>query len=83
MAQDGWERPAPEITEEQKKQLMATALENGTNAWDYVQSWEKEVSKAWIAAGILSCIRHGYNLNRLMICWEARELRYDESKRRK
>ena len=46
MAQDGWERPAPEITEEQKKQLMAMTLENGTNAWDYVQSWEKEVSKS-------------------------------------
>lgn len=77
MTQDGWERPAPELTEDQKQQLMATSLENGKNAWDYVQSWQTENDQAWIAAGILSCMKKGYRLNRGMICWEARELRYN------
>ena len=75
MAQDGWERPVPEITEEQKKQLMATALENGMNAWEYVESWEEDLSKAWIAAGVLSCMKNGRPLNRMTIFWEAEDLR--------
>lgn len=64
----------PTITEEQKQLLQNTTLENGTNAWDYVQS-EREVDRPWAIAGILSCMKKGYNLNSLMICWEARDLR--------
>ena len=63
-----------EITEEQKQLLQRTILENGTNAWDYVQS-EREVDRPWAIAGILSCMKKDYNLNSLMICWEARDLR--------
>ena len=77
MAQDGWERPAPEITDDQKQRIMATSLENGKNAWDYVRSWQNVDDQAWIAAGILSCVKKGYRLNRGMNCWEARELRYN------
>lgn len=63
------------ITDKQKQQLMATALENGKNAWDYVQSWEPEENQYWIAAGILSCMKKGRPLNRLTIFWEAEDLR--------
>ena len=63
------------ITNEQKQQLQQIILENGMNAWDYVQS-QNEADRPWVAAGILSCMKKGYNLNSLMICWEARELRY-------
>ena len=80
MTQNGWERPAPEITEDQKQQLMATSLENGKNAWDYVLTKRTE-SQPWIIASILSCMKKGYNLNPMVINWEARDLRYDESKR--
>lgn len=68
------------LTEEQREQLMATTLENDMNAWDYVLSWRDD-DQYWIALGILSCVKHGYGLNRLTICWEARDLRYDVSKR--
>ena len=69
------ENPVPEITEEQKQQLMATTLQEGINAWDYVQS-KAEADQSWIAVGILSCIEKGYSLNQLTINWEARDLRY-------
>ena len=69
------ENPAPEITEEQKSQLMATKLQDGTTALDYVLSWP-EVDQPWAMAGVFSCIEKGYSLNRLTINWEARELRY-------
>ena len=68
----------PILTEEQKLLLQQTTLENGTNAWDYVLA-ENEEDQPWAIAGILSCMKKGYNLNSLMICWEARELRYKES----
>ena len=60
---------------EQKQQLMATMLQDGTTAHDYVMSWPEE-DQPWALAGVLSCIGKGYSLNRLTINWEARELRY-------
>ena len=69
------ENPTPKITEEKKRQLMATTLQEGLNAWDFVQS-KPSVDRPWIAAGILSCMKKGYSLNRLTINWEARDLRY-------
>ena len=63
------------IGEEQKQLLMDTKLQDGTTAYNYVMSWP-EADQPWVAAGILSCIRKGYSLNRLTINWEARELRY-------
>ena len=75
MTRDGWERPAPEISEQQKQLLMNTLMEDGTTAWDYVLT-KKTESQPWIIAGILSCIKKGYNLNPLVVTWEARDLRY-------
>ncbi len=69
------ENPAPVINEKQIDLLKATTLQEGMNAWDFVQS-KAETDQSWIAAGILSCIEKGYSLNRLTINWEARELRY-------
>ena len=43
------------ITEEQKQQLKAVTLDNGTNAWEFVMS-RPEMSQPWVAVGILSCI---------------------------
>ena len=36
-------------------------------------------SQPWIIAGILSCMKKGYNLNPMVVNWEARELRYAPS----
>ena len=69
------ENPALNISEKQKQQLMATTLQDGLNAWNYVLS-KAEAYQPWVAKGILSCIGKGYSLNRLTINWEARELRY-------
>ena len=69
------ENQIPILTEKQQLQLQQTILENGMNAWDYVLA-EREEDRPWAIAGILSCMKKGYNLNSLMICWEARELRY-------
>jgi hypothetical protein len=55
--------------------LKATTLQEGINAWDYVQS-KAEADQPWIVKGILSCIEKGYSLNRLTINWEVRDLRY-------
>jgi hypothetical protein len=63
------------MTDEQKQKLMATKLQDGTTAYDYVMSWP-EADQPWALAGVLSCIGKGYSLNRLTINWEARELRY-------
>lgn len=71
------ENPASAITEEQKQQLMATTLQDGMNAWDFVQS-RPQSAQPWVAKGILSCIEKGYSLNRLTINWEARDLRYSK-----
>ena len=67
------------IGKEQKQLLKATRLQDGTTALDYVLSWPEE-DQSWIAAGILSCIGKGYSLNRLTINWEARDLKYVNSK---
>jgi hypothetical protein len=65
------------ITEGQKQLLQQTKLENGTNAWDWVLS-QREEDQYWAVAGILSCMKKGYNLNVLTICWEARDIRYSK-----
>ncbi len=64
-----------EITTEMQQQLMTTTLQEGMNAWDYVQL-KAQADQPWVAVGILTCIKKGYSLNRLTINWEARELRY-------
>ena len=69
------EKSALEITDDQKQKLMATILQDGTTALDYVMSWPK-ADQPWALAGVFSCIEKGYSLNRLTINWEARELRY-------
>jgi len=56
--------PVPEITSDQQQQLKVTTLQDGMNAWDFVQS-KAEADQPWIVAGILSCIEKGYSLNRL------------------
>ena len=71
---------AQTITEDQKKLLMNTLMEDGTTAWDYVLTKRTE-SQPWIIASILSCMKKGYNLNPMVVNWEARDLRFDESKR--
>lgn len=75
------EDPVSEITSEQQQQLKATTLQDGMNAWDFVQS-KAEADQPWVAAGILSCIGKGYSLNRLTINWEARDLRYSKKDNR-
>ena len=63
------------ITEEQKNLLQQITLQDGRNAWEAVQSLA-DADRPWVAAGILSCVDHCYDLDRLTINWEARELRY-------
>lgn len=75
------EDPVSEITSEQQRQLKATTLQDGMNAWDFVQS-KAEADQPWVAAGILFCIGKGYSLNRLTINWEARDLRYSKKDNR-
>ena len=65
------------ITEDQKELLKATKMEDGTSAWEYVLT-KKTESQPWIIAGILSCMKKGYNLNPMVVNWEARDLRYKE-----
>ena len=72
------ENPASAITEEQKQQLMATTLQDGMNAWDFVQS-RPQSAQPWVAKGILSCIEKGYRLDLLMIGWETRDIRRVQS----
>lgn len=52
------EDSAPEITEDQEQQLMATKLQDGTTALDYVLSWP-EADQPWALAGVISCIKEG------------------------
>ena len=61
------------LTEDQKQQIQGITLTEGENAWSYVLSWSDD-GQYWIAAGILSCVEHGYGLTELEICWEARDL---------
>lgn len=72
------EKSALEITDDQKQKLMATILQDGTTALDYVMSWPK-ADQPWALAGVFSCIEKDYSLNRLTINWEARNLRYGKS----
>lgn len=65
------------ITEDQKELLKATKMEDGTSAWEYVLT-KKPESQPWIIAGILACMKKGYNLNPMVVNWEARDLRYKE-----
>lgn len=70
-----------EITDEQKQLLMSTLMEDGTTALDYVLTKRTE-SQPWIIAGILSCMKKGYNLNPMVVKWEARDLRYKRQSRK-
>ena len=67
------------LTEEQVQQLKQITFLGGQNAWLYVQSWSED-DQYWIATGILSCIEKGYNLNKLTVNWEARDIKYAERK---
>ena len=67
-----------EIAEDQKRQLMATTLTDGTNAWEFVLS-RPDDARPWVAQGILSCIFKGYRLDLLMIGWETRDIRRNRS----
>ena len=68
----------PTVTEEQKKLLQQTTLDNGMTAWEFTLTRPKE-SQPWIIAGILSCMKKGYGMTLLEISWEARDLRYAQS----
>ena len=68
-----------ELTEKQIELLKTTTLTNGTNAWEFVQSRPQD-AQPWVAQGILSCIEKGYRLDLLMIGWETRDIRRDNSR---
>lgn len=70
------------MSEEQKQQLIAIRLQDGTTALDYVLSWP-EAEREWSIAGVLSCIEKGYSLNHLTINWEARDILYEQQKTRR
>ena len=69
------------LTEEQLQQIRELTLSSGMSAWSYVLSCDED-AQYWVALGILSCVEHDYGLNKLVINWEARELRYKDKKRR-
>ena len=64
------------LTEEQLQQIQELTLSSGMSAWSYVLSCDED-AQYWVALGILSCVEHDYGLNKLVINWEARDLRYD------
>lgn len=64
------------LTKEQLQQIQGLTLSNGMSAWSYVLSCDED-TQYWVALGILSCVEHDYGLNKLVINWEARNLRYD------
>ena len=66
------------LTEEQKQQIQGLTLEGDMKAWEYVLSCPDD-DQYWVALGILSCVEHDYGLNRLVINWEARDIRYAQS----
>ena len=68
------ENPVSEITSEQQQLLKATILQEGMNAWEFVQSRPQD-AQPWVIRGILSCIDKGYRLDLLMIGWEVRDIR--------
>ena len=62
----------PDIGEEQKQQLMAKTLQEGMNAWDYVQS-RVQTDQPWVVARILSPdTERVFPYNRPTTCGEAR-----------
>ena len=69
------------LTEEQLQQIQGLTIANDINAWSYVLSCDDD-SQYWVALGILSCVKHGYGLNKLVINWETRELRYNRQSRK-
>ena len=68
-----------EITEKQIGILKATTLTSGQDAWEFVQSRPQD-ARPWVAQGILSCIAKGYRLDLLMIGWETRDIRRNNSR---
>lgn len=62
------------LTEEQLQQIQGLTLSDGMSAWSYVLSCDED-AQYWVALGILSCVEHDYGLNKLVINWEARDLR--------
>ena len=64
------------LTDEQLQQIQELTLSSGMSAWSYVLSCDED-DQYWVALGILSCVEHDYGLNKLVINWEARDLRYD------
>lgn len=62
------------ITDEQRQTLTNTTLQDGRNAWEYINLFE-ENKRELVAAGILSCIKKGRIPNRLTIFWEIEDLR--------
>ena len=68
-----------ELTEKQIELLKSATLTNGQNAWEFVQSRPQD-ARHWVAQGILSCIAKGYRLDLLMIGWETRDIRRNNSR---
>ena len=68
------------ITEEEKRRLLETRLDNGMTAWDYAHNWSGE-DRPWIIAGILSCMKKDYGMTVLEVNWEARDLRSAKSRK--
>lgn len=66
------------LTDAEKKQLKGAILTNGKNAWEYIKSEPKEIQR-WVSIAILSCIKHGWSLNKLTINWELRDLRFADN----
>lgn len=73
------------ITDEQRQTLTNTTLQDGRNAWEYINLFEED-KREFVATGILSCIKKGRIPNRLTIFWEIEDLRnppkkYEREKR--
>lgn len=52
----------PTITDEQRQTLTNTTLQDGRNAWEYVNLFEED-KREFVATGIISCIsQHEYLL---------------------
>lgn len=64
----------PTITDEQRQTLTNTTLQDGRNAWEYVQLLSED-DQYWVATGILSLQKKGRPINRLTLFWEIEDLR--------
>lgn len=67
----------PTITDEQRQTLTNTTLQDGRNAWEYVNLFEED-KREWVAKAILSCIEKGMKLRPDTISIEAGHLKYGE-----